>query len=132
MLGVGADEAALEGLFKSLSDQLICEPIELEDQIIIPIAKMGMGLCTNMNQTGEIREKDGLKKHAAGGGAGLFPVAVLVIFKGISGPEGVKVVALSPPGESLSDIAHDLIDKMMGHKKMQEKSIDDMAAIKIE
>jgi uncharacterized spore protein YtfJ len=132
MPGVDANGAALEGLFKSLSDQLICEPIELEDRIIIPIAKMGMGLCANMNQTGENIKKDGLKKHAAGGGAGLFPVAVLIIFKAISGPEGVKVVALSPPGESLSDIAHDLMEKMIAHKNMQEKRIDDMAAVKIE
>jgi len=128
MPGVDANGAALEGLFKSLSDQLICEPIELEDRIIIPIAKIGMGLCANMNQTGENLRKDGLKTHAAGGGAGLFPVAVLIIFKAISGPEGVKVVTLSPPGDSLSDIAYDLMDKMIGHKKR----IDDMAAIKIE
>jgi uncharacterized spore protein YtfJ len=132
MLSFGANDSALKGLFKSLSDQLICEPIELEDKIIIPITKMGMSLCTKMNQKGENKKKDGLERHVAGGGAGLFPVAVLVIFKGISGPEGVKVVALSPPGESLSDIAHDLMVKMMGHKMMQEKRIDDMVAIKIE
>jgi uncharacterized spore protein YtfJ len=132
MLSFGANDSALKGLFKSLSDQLICEPIELEDKIIIPIAKMDMGLCTSMNQTGENKKNDGQKKHVAGGGAGLFPVAVLVILKGISGPEGVKVVALSPPGESLSDIAHDLMEKMIAHKNMQEKRIDDMAAIKIE
>ena len=132
MPGVDANGAALEGLFKSLSDQLICEPIELEDKIIIPIAKMGMGFGVNMNQTGENVKKDGLKKHAAGCGAGLFPVAVLIIFKGISGPEGVKVVSLSPPGESLSDIAYDLMEKMMGNKKTREKRTDDMAAIKIE
>jgi uncharacterized spore protein YtfJ len=126
MPGVDANGAALEELFKSLSAQLICEPIELEDKIIIPIAKMGMGFGTNMSQTGDNVKKDGLERHAAGGGVGVFPFAVLIIFKGIYGPEGVKVVVLSPPGESLSDVAYDLMEKMIGHKKMREKRTDDI------
>jgi uncharacterized spore protein YtfJ len=132
MPGVDANGAALEELFKSLSAQLICGPIELGDKIVIPIAKMGMGFGTNMSRTGANVKEDGLERHAAGGGVGVFPVAVLIIFKGISGPEGVKIVALSTLGESLSDIAHDIMEKMMSHKKMQEKRTDDMAVIKVE
>lgn len=132
MPGVDANGAALDELFKSLSEQLICEPIELEDKVIIPVAKMDMGIGTNINRKGANANENGLEEHAAGGGAGLFPVAVLIIFKGISGPEGVKVVTLSPPGESLSDIAYDLMEKMYGHKRTQEKRIDDMAVIKVE
>ena len=132
MPGVDANGAALDELFKSLSAQLICEPIELEDKIIIPIAKMGMGFYTNINQTGANVKEEALARHATGGGVGVFPFAVLIIFKGIYGPEGVKVVALSPLVESLSDIAYDLMEKMIGHKKMREKRTDDMAAIKVE
>ncbi|MDQ1261554.1 MAG: hypothetical protein QG575_735 [Euryarchaeota archaeon] len=108
MPGFDANGADLDELFKALSAQLICEPIELEDKIIMPIAKMDMGFSTNVKE-------EGLAKHAAGGGVGIFPVAVLIIFKGIFGPEGVKVVALSPPGESLSCIAHNLMEAMMGN-----------------
>lgn len=132
MPGVDANGAALDELFKSLSAQLICEPIELEDKIIIPIAKMDMGFGTNMSQTDAKVNKDGLERYASGGGVGVFPAAVMIIFKEISGPEGVKVVALSLPEESLSDIAYDLIEKMMSHKKTREKRTDDMAAIKVE
>jgi uncharacterized spore protein YtfJ len=108
MPGDDANRATLDELFKALSAQLICQPIEMENKIIIPIAKMGMGFGINMNRIGANAKEDGLERQAAGGAVGIFPVAVLIIFKGISGPEGVKVVALSPPGESLSDIAHDL------------------------
>jgi len=137
MPGVDAKGATLDELFKALSAQLISEPIEMEDKIIIPVAKMDMGFGTNMNRTGanvkeEYAREEGMARNAAGGGVGVFPVAVLIIFKGISGPNGVKVVSLSPPGESLSDIAQDLMEKMMSHGKMREKRTDDMAAIKVE
>ncbi len=90
---------------------MISEPIELEDKVIIPITKMGMGLCTNMGRTGLDESQECLERRTVGGGVGLFPVAVVIVYKGISGPEGVKVVTLSPPGESISDIAHVFMDK---------------------
>jgi uncharacterized spore protein YtfJ len=121
MPGVDAMGATLDELFKSLSEQLICEPIELEDKVIIPIVKMDMVFGTNMDQTDANRKGDDLERQAVGGGAGLFPFAVLTICKGISGPESVKVVSLSPPGESLSEIAYELMAKIYGHKKTQEK-----------
>jgi len=65
--------------------------------------KMGMGLCTNMGRTGLDASQE---RRTVGGGVGLMPVAVVVVSKGISGPEGVKVATLSPPGESISCIAH--------------------------
>ena len=107
MPGVDAINATLDELFEALSSQLICEPIELEDKIIIPITKMGMGFGTNINmgQRGLDASHEGPARCSAGGGVGFFPVAVVVVFKGISGPEGVKVVPL-PPGESASSIAH--------------------------
>jgi uncharacterized spore protein YtfJ len=132
MPGADANGAALDKIFKSLSEQLICEPIELVDKVIIPIIKMDMVFGTNIDRTDANRKGDGLERQAAGGGAGLLPFAVLTICKGISGPESMKVISLSPPGESLSEIAYELMEKMYGHKKTQEKRIDDMAVIKVE
>ena len=123
MPGVDAINATLDELFEALSSQLIGEPIELEDKIIIPITKMGMGLCTDIARTGSHVSQEGLDGCKAGGGVGIFPVAVVIVFKGILGPQGVKVVPLSPPGESLSDIAHVLMEKIMGHR---EKRTDNM------
>ncbi|MEI6102965.1 MAG: hypothetical protein WCP70_03375 [Methanothrix sp.] len=123
MPGVDAINATLDELFEALSSQLICEPIELEDKIIIPITKMGMVLCTDIGRTGPHVSPEGLDRCKAGGGVGIFPVAVVIVFKGILGPQGVKVVSLSLPGESLSDIAHVLMEKIMGHR---EKRTDNL------
>ena len=123
MPGVDAINATLDELFEALSTQLIGEPIELEDKIIIPITKMGMGLCTDIVRTGRDVSPEGLDRCRAGGGVGIFPVAVVIVFKGILGPQGVKVVPLSPPGESLSDIAHDFMVKIMAHR---EKRTDNL------
>ena len=117
MPGVDAINATLDELFEALSSQLIGEPIELEDMIIIPITKMGMGFGTDIGQTGLDAGKKSLAGCRAGGGVGIFPVAVVIVFKGILGPQGVKVVPLSPPGESLSDIAHVLMEKIMGQRE---------------
>ena len=78
------------------------------DKIIIPITKMDMGFGINIGQSGPDEGKEGQARCAACGGAGLFPVAVVVVFKEISGPEGVKVVPL------------------------RKKRADNMAAIKVE
>ena len=129
MPGVDAIKATLDELFEALSAQLIGGPIELEDKIIIPITKMGMGFGTNIGRTGPDVSKKGLERCKAGGGVGLFPVAVVIVFKGIFGPEGVKVVTLSPPGESLSDIAHVFMERIIGHR---EKRAENVAAIKVE
>ena len=102
-------DAILDELLDALSAQsIICEPIEMDDKFIIPITKMGMGFGTNINmgQRGQYASHEGPAGCSAGGGVGFFPVAVVVVFKEISGPEGVKVVPLSPPGESASSIAN--------------------------
>lgn len=129
MPGVDAKKATLDELFEALSAQLIGKPIELEDKIIIPITKMGLGFGTNIGRTGPDASEEVRERYGAGGGVGLFPVAVVIVFKGISGPEGVKVVPLSPPGESLSDIAQVFMERIMGHR---EKRAENVAAINVE
>ena len=129
MPGVDAKKATLDELFEALSAQLIGEPIELEEKIIIPITKMGLGFGTNIGRTGPDASEEVRERYGAGGGVGLFPVAVVIVFKGISGPEGVKVVPLSPPGESLSDIAQVFMERVIGHR---EKRAENVAAINVE
>ncbi len=117
MPGVDAIKATLDERFEALCAQLICEPIELEDKIIIPITKMGMGFGTDIGQTGLDAGKESPAGCRSVGGVGVYPVAVVIVFKGILGPQGVKVVPLSPPGESLSDTAHILMEKLMAHRE---------------
>ncbi|MFZ2472252.1 MAG: spore germination protein GerW family protein [Methanothrix sp.] len=97
MSGVDASGATLNELFYALSAQLIGEQIELDDKIIIPINKMSMGFGANINigRIGPDASKEGQERCIAGGVVGIFPAAVVVVFKEIPGQEGVKVVPLS-------------------------------------
>ena len=133
MPGADAIKTTLdEHLMALLAKSIIGEPIEIEDKIIIPITKMGMGFGIDIGQIGLDAGQEDLTGCKASGGVGIFPVAVVVVFKGISGPGGVKVVALSPPVESVSSIAHIVVEKIMGNEESQEKRAKNMAAIKVE
>jgi uncharacterized spore protein YtfJ len=144
MPGVDASEDALEGLLDALSAQAVSEPIQIEDNIIIPVHKIILGFSTRMKRTGENNKEtndaengeEGALRNAADGaagcGAGISPVAVLIISNGSSGPDGVKAVPLSPTGESLFDIAGNLKENIEKRKKKGEKETGDMAAIIIE
>jgi uncharacterized spore protein YtfJ len=85
--------------------------MELEDRIVIPISKMDMAFGANMVGAGPDVSPEDRKMHAVGGGVRVSPIAVVIVLKGISGPEGVKVATLSPPGKSLSDIAQVFMEK---------------------
>jgi len=102
MAAEDAIKATVDELLKALSARnIIGEPIEMEDKIIIPITKMGMGFGTGIGRGSEDLGNRGVT-GGAGGGVGVFPVAVVIVFKGIAGSEGVKVVPLGLQVLSLS------------------------------
>ena len=76
-------------------------PIELEDKVLIPVFSIGFGAGGG---GGERKEKEGAG-YGVGGGGGLSPVALVAVFKGIPGPEGLKVLSLKPSG---------MLDKIVG------------------
>ncbi len=78
-------------------ENFIGEPIELEDKLLVPVMKMGVGFGAGMGK-GEAAEEGELMGSGSGAAAGGEPMALVVIFKGISGPEGVKVLDLSSTG----------------------------------
>jgi uncharacterized spore protein YtfJ len=125
-------KATMDEFLKVLSAKNIMgEPVETEDKIIIPIAKMGMGFGTTVGS------KEGDKttpRGGAGGGAGVLPVAVVIVFKGIPGSEGVKVIPLAAQhtiAEPLAQIASHVLSSLSGHKEGEGKR-SPMKAIKIE
>lgn len=115
-------KAMVDELLKALSTRnIIGEPMEMEDKLIIPITKIGMGFGTGVGQGGEAGGRPG----AAGGGVGVFPVAVMLVFKGVSGPDGVKVVPLtapSPLAEPVTSIVHSVVELLASRKPRPEKS----------
>ncbi len=135
MAAEDAIKATVEELVKALSARnIIGEPIEMDDKIIIPITKMGMGFGTGVGHGSEDASKGGVA-GGAGGGVGVFPVAVVIVFKGVAGSDGVKVVPLaapSPLAEPISNIAHALMEKLVSRKESSEKKSGNTATIEVE
>jgi uncharacterized spore protein YtfJ len=138
MMYMAAEEnikATIDELQKVLSaNNIIGQPIEMEDKIIVPITKMGMGFGTGSSQCGD-NKKAGGTSGGAGGGVGVFPVAVVIVSKGVAGHEGVKVVPLGTPNalsESLGEIASVLMERFSRKKESSEEKHDSPPAASVE
>jgi len=114
MAADSAAKAAIDELFKSLSiDSIIGEPIEVGDKIILPVTKMGIFFGSGLKEAIGNRAEG-----RAGGGGSIFPVAIVIIFKDIRGPEGVRVIPLTKPSgqaelaESLTHMVSAAISKL--------------------
>ena len=131
MTGVDAIKATVDELIKALSARNIMgEPIEMEDKIIIPITKMGMGFGT-----GQGREDASKGVLTSGAGGGVFPVAVVIVFKGIPGIEGVKVIPLSGQSaitEPVTSLADNIIEKVARYWESREKKPSHASTVDIE
>jgi uncharacterized spore protein YtfJ len=117
----------VDELLKAISTKnIISEPIEVGDNVIITITKVGLGFGAGMGE-GKAADRGGASGGGVGGVAGVSPVAVLVIHKSISGPGGVEVKSLSPPsafGKAISDIASTLVEKIGSQRaKNEEKEV---------
>ena len=120
-------KATIEELQKALSaNSIIGTPVEMEDRIIVPITKMGMAFGTRSNQCGDNKKSEGTS-GGSGGGVGVFPVAVIIVSKGVAGHEGVKVVPLGSPNvlsESLGEIASAFMERFSRKKESSEEIQD--------
>ena len=125
MTDTDAITATIDELLKVLSARnIIGDPIEMEDKIIIPITKMGMGFGTGKGWESKGNETINSK---AGGGVGVIPVAIVVVFKGIPGEDAVKIVPLfasNPGNEPLTGIAaaaQTILEKIGASQDKKEK-----------
>ncbi|MDL2247070.1 sporulation protein [Methanobrevibacter sp. OttesenSCG-928-K11] len=91
------------------------EAIETDNAILIPVMRAGLGFGAGGNLTGE----EG--SDAAAAGAGVEPVSMVVVTKGVEGVEAIRVLnltkgndvnkAISDLGLVISDIVKELIPK---------------------
>ena len=92
----------VEELHKLINvDNVIGTPIETEDKLLIPVIRMGVGFGVGENLTG----KEG--SGAAGAGAGVEPISMVLIPKKGNNAEGVRVLDLSKgntTNKALSDL----------------------------
>jgi uncharacterized spore protein YtfJ len=121
----GLMPSLLEEFRKAIAvETVVGKPIELEDKILIPICSVGFGAGGG---GGARKEKEG-QGYGIGGGGGVSPVALVAVFKGIPGPDGLKVLSLKPSG-TLEKLVGEALPMVMGKvkelkegKKGEEKS----------
>jgi uncharacterized spore protein YtfJ len=92
-------KTTVDELLKVLNiENVVGEVIETEDKVLIPITKMGMAFGAGMGE-GKGPDSQGGTGAGAGGAAGIEPIAMIAVFKGVAGPEGVKLISLTPPNQ---------------------------------
>ena len=95
-------KASVEELRKLISiDNVIGEPIETEDKILIPVMRMGVGFGAGESLFGQENN------DVVGAGAGVEPISMVLIPKKGNDAEGVRVLDLSKGSETnkaLSDL----------------------------
>ena len=95
-------KTTVEELHKLINvDNVIGTPIETEDKLLIPVIRMGVCFGVGENLTG----KEG--SGAAGAGAGVEPISMVLIPKKGNNAEGVRVLDLSKgntTNKALSDL----------------------------
>ena len=105
-------------------ENVVGKAIETDEVLIFPVTKMGMGFGAGMGEGKGMENMEGTGA-GAGGAAGSEPIAVVVVYKGVSGPEGVKVMSLKAPDHlsraigEISNAAVGIINQ--GSKMMCEK-----------
>ena len=114
-------------------ENVIGEVIETEDKIMIPVTRMGMAFGAGLGDQKE-DSKEGGSIGAAAGGAGIEPVAMVVVFKGQSGPDGVKMLPLKNPdplSRAIGEVSSAIVDVMsegkkigLGKGKKEEKKVE--------
>ena len=118
-------------------ENVIGEVIETVDKTLIPITRMGMGFGAGGGE-GKGMDNSGGSGAASGGAAGIEPIAMIVVFKGVEGPEGVKVLTLSsnPIAQALGELGTAAMDmartgmhemKKSGKDKEMKKKAEEKA-----
>lgn len=95
------------------------DPITVGDRVVLLVTKMGVGFGAAV---GEGREH-GAKIGGSGGGAGVQPMAAIVITPNLAGPEGVKVIQLEAPNplaKAIAETVDTVIDTMRERKDVKK------------
>lgn len=113
-------KATVEELEKLINvDNVIGDPIETEDKILIPVVKMGFGFGSGENLLGK-------ESSGAAAGAGVEPISMVMIPKKGNDTEGVRVLDLTKGTETNKAIADigliitDLVKKFLDSQSQEE------------
>jgi uncharacterized spore protein YtfJ len=70
------------------SKNVMGTPVDIADKAVIPVARFGFGFGAGGGQ-GKMGGGEG-----GGAGGGIDPVALVIVHKDVSGPEGIQVLSL--------------------------------------
>jgi uncharacterized spore protein YtfJ len=107
-------------------ENVIGETIETDELLLLPVTRMGMGFGAGMGE-GKGTDDMSMGGAGAGGAAGIEPIAMVVVHKGVKGPEGIKVLSLKAPDpltRAIGEISNAAVEIMgQGSKMMKEKQM---------
>ncbi|WP_432644595.1 GerW family sporulation protein [Methanobrevibacter sp.] len=110
-------------------ENVVGQPIETEDKLLIPVMRMGVGFGVGENILGTE------KGDASGAGAGVEPVSMVIIPKKGNDAEGIRVLNLSKGNQTnkaLSDLGLLISDLLKTHIKKDDDEIDESEYIEPE
>ncbi len=92
-------QLTVDQLARSLcASAVLGAPIEAGERVIIPVAEFGFGFGGGECNGGEKEGKQG-GGIGTGGGGGISAVALVIVTKGVTGPEGIQVISLKKKSE---------------------------------
>lgn len=104
-------------------ENVIGETIETDELLLLPVMRMGMGFGAGMGE-GKGPNNQGGKGGGAAGAAGMEPIAMVVVHKGVSGPESVKVMSLKAPDpvtRAIAEVGNAAVEIMSQKSKMMKE-----------
>lgn len=102
------------------ASNVIGEPIEVEDKVMMPVAGFGFGYGGG----GGKGDGDKGSGTGVGGGGGVKPMALIIVYKGVKGPDGVQVLSLKKPSpivEAISESIPHIIEAIKMKKTEKKK-----------
>lgn len=83
------------------TNSIIGNPITTKDKVIIPISKTALGFGVGVaNNAGKSTTELG----GAGGGGSIDPVALVIVYNNIPGPDGIEVLPIDQVDTPLEDL----------------------------
>ncbi|MCU0632647.1 MAG: sporulation protein [Methanolinea sp.] len=115
MLKITADE--LDRLLSPA--HVVGQAVDLGDKAVIPIAEFGFGMGA-----GGGKGKDG-EGEGAGCGGKIAPVALVLVYKDVKGPEGIQVLSLhrdNPVAQIITALSESLAPQVIKAIKAMSES----------
>jgi uncharacterized spore protein YtfJ len=107
------------------ANNILGDPVDVEDKTLVPVIGFGFGYGSGGGGRSTGAELGGTGSGSAGG---VVPTAVIIVYKGIKGPDGFQVLSLKEPnpiieaiGEAIPTIVENIPKTMETMRAKKEK-----------